>query len=292
MQHNHHEHHHHSHHHNSDAKHLLIAFFIILGFMVVEFLGGMIAGSLALLADAGHMLTDALALGIAYFAIKIANQPANSSHSFGYMRIEVISALLNALTLIGIVIWIIYEAILRFYAPKDIMTHTMMIIAVTGMMVNIFVLWFLHKRDTDQINIKGAILHVIGDLLGSVAAVIAAIVIQFTGWTYIDPILSIFVALLILKSAYSLLKSTLHILLEASPQDLNIDEVKAQLLEKIDNLQHISHIHIWSITSGKNIAVIHVKPKAYEHLPELCHQIEAYLEHEFHIVHTSVAIDW
>ena len=195
-----------------NERKILISFFIIFTFMIVEAVGGVISGSLALLADSGHMLTDAIALGLAYVAFRLGRRAADSQRTFGYARFEVIAGLVNALTLFGIVGFIVYEAIERFREPQPVLAGSMFVVAIIGMLVNLFVLWYLTRGDSEHVNVKGAILHVMGDLLGSVGAIVAAIVIWYTGWTPIDPILSVFVSLLILRSAWSLLKNTLHIL--------------------------------------------------------------------------------
>jgi len=208
-----HSHHHGHHDHDHDHDHtptvtsanerkVLLSFFLIFTFMVVEAVGGVLSGSLALLADAGHMLTDAAALALAYAAFRFGRRAADSKRTFGYLRFEVIAGFLNAVTLFGIVAWIVYEAWQRLSAPPVILAGPMMIVAVLGLLVNLVVLWIMTRGETDHVNVKGAILHVMGDLLGSVGAIVAAVVIYFTGWTPIDPILSVVVAVLILRSAW------------------------------------------------------------------------------------------
>ncbi len=259
-----HDHADHSHGHDHDHDHshvpevtqtnerkILISFFVIFGFMIIEAVGGWISGSLALLADAGHMLTDAVALGLAYAAFRFGRRAADRDRTFGYMRFEVIAGLMNALTLFGIVGFIVYEAIERFEAPQPVLAGPMMAVAVAGLLVNIFVLWYLTRGDTDHVNVKGAILHVMGDLLGSVGAIVAAIVIMYSGWTPIDPILSVLVSLLVLRSAWSLFKRTMHILLEGAPENASTVDVTAHLLKAVDGIEKISHVHVWMITSGR-----------------------------------------
>ena len=299
--------HNHNHPHNSHSDHnhapvpeattgnerkILISFFIIFSFMLVEAAGGIISGSLALLADAGHMMTDALALGLAYAAFRFGRRTADKSRTFGYMRFEVIAGLINSLTLFGIVGWIVYEAIVRFQSPQPVLAGPMFIVAIVGMLVNIFVLWYLTRDDTDHVNIKGAILHVMGDLLGSVAAIIAAIVIWYSGWTPIDPILSVLVSLLVLRSAWSLFKQTIHILLEGAPANANTTDITTHLLKSVQGIQKISHIHVWMITSGRAMATLHVQPEAGVDIKTLTEQIEHELKTKFDIEHPTVAIDW
>ena len=187
----------HDHDHDHDHSHaptvtgdnerkVLVSFFLIFSFMIVEAVGGVLSGSLALLADAGHMLTDAAALALAYFAFRFGRRAADARRTFGYARFEVVAGFVNAVTLFAIVVWIVYEAFRRFLAPVEILSGPMLTVAVAGLLVNVFVLWFLTRGDTEHVNIKGAALHVMGDLLGSVGAIAAALVIRYTGWTPID----------------------------------------------------------------------------------------------------------
>lgn len=276
----------------SNERKILISFFIIFGFMIVEAVGGWMSGSLALIADAGHMLTDAVAMGLAYAAFRFGRRAADRERTFGYMRFEVIAGLMNALTLFGIVGFIVYEAIERFQAPQPVLAGPMMAVAVAGLLVNIFVLWYLTRGDTEHVNVKGAILHVMGDLLGSVGAIVAAIVIMYSGWTPIDPILSVLVSLLVLRSAWSLFKRTMHILLEGAPENANTVEVTAHLLKTVDGIEKVSHVHVWMITSGRSMATLHVQPKAGVDVPALTKRVEQELKDKFKIEHPTVAIDW
>ena len=221
-----HSHHDHDHDHShvptvtsTNERKVLISFVLIFTFMIVETVGGVLSGSLALLADAGHMLTDAAALALAYAAFRFGRRAADSKRTFGYLRFEVIAGFVNAVTLFAIVAWIGYEAWKRFFNPAPILAGPMMIVAVIGLLVNILVLWIMTRGDTDHVNVKGAILHVVGDLLGSIGAIVAAVVIMLTGWSPIDPILSVLVAVLILRSAWKLLAKSIHILLEGAPDD-------------------------------------------------------------------------
>ena len=275
-----------------NERKILISFFIIFGFMLVEAGGGILSGSLALLADAGHMLTDALALALAYAAFRLGRRPADSRRSFGYARFEVIAGLVNARTLFGIVGFILYEAMQRFWQPQPVLAGWMFAVALAGMLVNLFVLWFLTRGDTEHVNVKGAVLHVMGDLLGSVGAIVAAIVIWLTGWVPIDPILSVFVSLLILRSAWSLLKSTLHILLEGAPQGAEAERITAHLLANVPGLAGVSHVHVWQITSGRALATLRIRPAPGADLRALTTRTDEILRDEFGIEHPTVGIDW
>ncbi|KQY13098.1 zinc transporter ZitB [Rhizobium sp. Root73] len=276
---------------NNERK-ILIAFLIIFSYMFVEAVGGYLSGSLALLADAGHMLTDAVALGLAYIAFRLGRRVADAQRTFGYARFEVIAGLVNALTLFGIVGWILYEAIARFRDPQPVLAGSMFVVALVGLLVNIFVLWFLTRGDSEHVNVKGAVLHVMGDLLGSVGAIVAAMVIWYTGWTPIDPILSVFVSMLILRSAWSLCKSTLHILLEGAPANAGSAELSEHLRTSVPGVQSVSHIHVWSLTSGRVLATLQVQPVKGGDVRSLVKQVEHELKARFNIEHPTIGIDW
>jgi len=211
---------------NKSQQRLLLAALLTGTFMIAEVVGGLISGSLALLADAGHMLTDFIALMLAYAGFAISRRPANWKYTFGYQRFQTLSAFLNGLTLIGVAVWIVIEAIERIQNPGEVLAGTMLLVAVAGLIVNVLVLWILtrkgghhhtghtheHNHKSENLNMRGAVLHVMGDLLGSVAAIGAALLIMKTGFTPIDPILSVLVALLILRSAFMLVKESAHVL--------------------------------------------------------------------------------
>lgn len=296
--HGHHGHNHHDHHAHSvgegagNERKVLLGFLITFSFMLVEAIGGYISGSLALIADAGHMLTDAVALGLAWLAFRVGRRTADRKRTYGYMRLEVIAGFVNALTLLGIVVWIGFEAIERFRQPPEILAGTMLVVAVIGLLVNLLVFWILTRGDKEHVNIRGAILHVMGDLLGSVGAIVAAVVIYLTGWTPIDPILSVFVSLLILRSAWALLKNSLHILLEGAPEHAQPDDIERGLLEKVQGLKAVHHIHVWSITSGKVLATMEIQPAKGMDLPVLVESVKGVLREQFGIDHATVAIDW
>ena len=275
-----------------NERKVLIAFLITFTFMIVEVIGGLMSGSLALIADAGHMLTDAGALALSYAAFRFGRRAADERRTFGYLRFEVIAGLINAMALFAILIWIAIEAFERFRNPGEVLAGPMFIVATIGLLVNIAVFWILTRGDSDHVNIKGAVLHVLGDLLGSVAAITAAIVIYYTGWTPIDPILSIFVCLLILRSAWALLRNSMHILLEGAPENATPEEIEQHLLKTIPNLAGVRHVHVWMITSGKALATLHVRPKEGGDPRLLVEHVEAELVKKFDIEHATVAIDW
>jgi cobalt-zinc-cadmium efflux system protein len=244
-------------HAGTDQKRVLIAACLTGGFMVAEAVGGWLTGSLALLADAGHMLTDSVALALAWYAFHLGGKPATGRHTYGFSRVKTLVAYTNGLAIFVVAVWICYEAWQRFQAPPLILGGPMLVVAVLGLLVNIAGFLVLHGGDRESLNMRGAILHVLGDLLGSVAAIAAAVVILFTGWTPIDPILSVLVAVLILSSAWRLMREAAHVLLEGTPPSLDRDDVAADLVENIPGVREVHHMHVWSLDGTSNVATLH-----------------------------------
>lgn len=258
--------------------------------MLAEVVGGLISGSLALLADAGHMLTDFAALAMAWGAFTLARRPANWKHTFGFDRFSILVAFVNGLTLFAIAIWILLEAAQRFYAPGEILAGPMLYVAIAGLFVNILVFWILMGADQDNLNIRGAVLHVVGDLLGSLAAVVAALIIMKTGWMPIDPLLSVLVALLILKSAWALIKDSAHILLEGAPAGIDRRLIRDDLLAEVPGLIEVRHIHAWSITNDRPMMTLEAIAKPSASLETVSQAIKARLKSNFHIDHATVDV--
>lgn len=280
----------HDHHHSSNNEKVVrLSFFITFGFMVVEVIGGFMANSLALIADAGHMLTDASALALSWAGFYFGRKQINHQKTFGYARFEVLAALLNAIALFAITIWIAAEAYQRFQNPEMVMALPMFIIALIGLFVNCLVFYILTRGDKEHLNIKSAALHVLGDLLGSVGAVGAAIVIYFTGWMPIDPILSIFVCLLILRGAWQILTNALHILMEGTPKGIDIEKIKKSL-EKLENITEVTHIHIWEITSGKPMATLNISVCGEKNIIKAISSVKKELAEKFQIEHSTVEV--
>ena len=217
--------------------------------MVVEFVGGIVSGSLALIADAGHMLTDAGALALSLFTALLARRPADLKRTYGYLRWEILAALVNGATLFGLSGWVIYEAITRIANPEPIRTEIFLTVAGAGLVLNLVSLRVLHRLQDHSLNVRGAYLHILGDALGSVAALAAAIIVWTTGWTLADPIVSILLSLLILFSAWRLLRESTDVLLEAVPRHLSLEEVRARMLE-VPGVQGVHDLHVWTVTSG------------------------------------------
>ncbi|MBA9025363.1 MULTISPECIES: cation diffusion facilitator family transporter [Bacillaceae] len=284
-----HDHGHH-HHHSANKKALLSSCLLISIFMVVEVIGGFITNSLALLSDAGHMLSDAAALGLSFAAIKLGERKATQSKSFGYKRFEIIAAALNGLTLIVISVVIFIEAIRRFQNPPEVQSVGMLTIAVIGLIVNIIAAWILMSGDKENLNVRSAFLHVIGDLLGSVGAIVAALIIYFFGWGIADPIASIIVAILIIISGWRVVKESFHILMEGTPAQVNVKEVKSALL-KIAHVKDVHDLHIWSITSGYMSLSCHIAIDKTVGHDTVLHEAQKLLHDQFSIEHSTLQVE-
>ena len=288
--------HDHSHNHTNGAnkKVLLISFIIITSYMIVEAIGGYLTNSLALLADAGHMLSDAISLGIALLAFTLGAKVANHSKTYGYKRFEIMAAVLNGLTLIIVALYIFYEAIGRFQNPPEVASTGMLVIGTIGLLVNILVAWMMMRGGDVEgnLNMRGAYLHVISDMLGSVGAIIAALLIIFFGWEWADPLASVIVAVLVLRSGYFVTKSGLHVLMEGTPEDVDMDDVVKTIKNK-KGIEGIHDLHVWSITSGLNALSCHAVVDERMSIAEserLLRQIEHDLEHQ-NIHHMTVQLE-
>jgi cobalt-zinc-cadmium efflux system protein len=285
-----HAHHHHNHGAPSSQKRLLLALLITGGFGIVEMVGGVMTGSLALISDAGHMFTDAAALLLALIANLIGQRPANAANSYGYARAEVIGALVNSLAMMALVVWIVVEAVSRLLDPHPVNGMGVMIIAVIGLIVNIISAWQL-SHDHDNLNSRAAMIHVLGDLLGSVAAITAGAVIYFTGWQAIDPILSVVVSLLILRSTWSLLRQATHVLMEGVPQHLNLEEIGNVLATEAGVVQ-VNDLHIWNISGGKVALSAHIVIEKPETWPLQLKHMNQLLKEQYGIQHITLQATW
>ncbi len=277
--------------HRADGGRLIAAFCVISIFMVVEVIGGVISGSLALLADAAHMMTDAFALALAASAHWMSVRPANNKLHFGYRRLQVLAAFVNGIALIALMSWIIYEAIRRSITPIEVSWAPMLVIAAFGLAANGIAFRLLHQAGEHNINIKGAMLHVASDLLGSIAAVIAAIVIWQTGWTRIDPILSIFVAVLIARSALKLLRETTHILLEGAPQHIDPEALASKLAAAAPGVEDIHSVKIWQLTPDQLRLTLHAKLRDGAAADEALRALKTRLEDDYGIHDSTIQIE-
>ncbi|MEX2629208.1 MAG: cation diffusion facilitator family transporter [Tistlia sp.] len=259
-------------------------------FMLVEAAGGVIAGSLALLADAGHMLTDFAALLLAWFAFRVARRPADWKRTYGFDRFSVLVAFVNGLSLFVIALLIVWEAVQRLQEPVPVLGGPMLVIAVAGLAVNLVVFRVLQGADRDNLNVRGAALHVLGDLLGSVAAIAAAVIILLTGWMLADPLLSVLVVLLILRSAWYVVRESGRILLEAAPRGFDTRAV-ARDLKTIEGVEDVHHLHAWSITEKRRMMTLHARIAPAFAAGALTAAIKARLQERFGIVHATVEIE-
>ena len=250
--------HHHDHTHGANKKALTVSLILIGIFMLVEVIGGVLTNSLALLSDAGHMLSDAISLLVALMAFKIGERTADTERTFGYKRFEILAAMFNGATLIVIAIAIFIGAIGRFINPPEIASTGMLVIAVIGLLVNLIVAKILTSGDThDNLNMRGAFLHVLGDLFGSVAAIVAALSIMFFGWGFMDPLASVIVAILITVSGWRVLRQSLHVLMEGVPEGINLDKL-TKTMNEVEGVEGVHHVHVWTITSGFNAMSGHI----------------------------------
>ena len=276
----------------SNIKRVQIALALTGTFMLVEVAGGILSGSLALLADAGHMLTDTMALALSAIAFRVSSRPADEKRSYGYQRFQILAAFVNGLSLLVIVGWILFEAVQRILSPSMVMGQTMLIVAAAGLVINIIVFFVLHGGDQENLNMRGAALHVLGDLLGSVAAITAALVILYTGWMPIDPILSIGVALLIFRSAWHLVKRSGHILLEGAPEWLNVDEMQSKIIASNPDVKEIHHVHVWGLTPQHPMLTMHVAFKEIQaDTTATIKSIKELLKKEYGINHSTIEVE-
>ena len=275
-----------------NLKRVMIALVLTGTFMVVEVVGGIISGSLALLADAGHMLTDTMALALAAMAFHVSKRPPDGKLTFGYQRFQVLAAFVNGLSLLAIVGWILFEAVSRFIQPRDVLGETMLLVAVAGLIVNLISFAVLHTGDQENLNIRGAALHVAGDLLGSIAAIVAALVIIYTGWFMIDPILSIAVAGLILKSAWALVKRSAHILLEGAPEWLDVAAMQDRIVAGVAGVGEIHHVHIWGLTPQELMLTMHMTmTDEVQNQSDVIRNTKKFLREEYGIGHSTIEVE-
>lgn len=274
-----------------NRRRVFIALCLTGGFMVVEAIGGVLSGSLALVADAAHMLIDTLALFLTWFAFGLRRRPADHERTYGYHRFPILAAYTNGIGMVFIVAWILFEAIHRLREPVEILAGPMLVVAVLGLMVNVAAAAVLFGADRGNLNIRGALLHVIGDLLGSVAAIAGAIVIMTTGWTAIDPLLSFLVAAIILRSTWFLIRDSGHVLLEGTPPHLDVREIGADLVEHLDEIDDVHHVHAWSIAQDWSLLTLHARIREGVHADSAINAIHRRLAERFDVTHSTVQIE-
>jgi len=284
-------------HHAGDAQHrhttegrsphiLAWSVGLTLVFAAVEVGAGFWANSLALISDAGHMVTDASALGLALMAQFLAKRPPSANHSFGFGRAEALAAFVNGLVMLAVIGWISVEAVGRLRAPEPVAGAAVFVVALIGLAVNLTVAWLL-SSDQKSLNTRAALVHVMGDLLGSVGALVAGLVIYFTGWLPIDPLLSIFVALLLLKSTVSLLREAYHFLMQGVPVQINYAQVGADLAA-VDGVLSVHDLHVWEMSPGQPALIGHVEVRELQQWPEVLHRIKDMLLKKHGIDHITM----
>lgn len=276
----------HAAHHHGHHDHLTGALWFTLGFAFVEAVAGWWSGSLALISDAGHMLTDSTALGLAALAAWLARRPPSGRHTYGLVRLEVLAAVVNSLLMVALVLFIAKEALARFENPVAIQGGTVTAVALIGLLVNLGVAWQL-SRGEETLNTRAALMHVMGDLLGSVAALAAGLVIQLTGWTTIDPLLSLLVSGLILVSAWRLLSEAVHVLLEAVPAHISLEGVSEDLAA-IDGVASVHDLHIWTLSSGQIALSAHMAVRTLADWPPILCEARRRLNHNHGIGHVTL----
>jgi len=246
----------HAHHHAASTRALAWSLALTVVILIAESIGGWLSNSLALLADAGHVLTDAGALGLSLFVAWLARQPGSAAKTYGYLRWEILAALINGATLLVISVWIVIEAVMRFKHPEPVAGGLMLWVAVLGFGVNGVAVWLLHGVREGGLNLRGAYLHVLGDMLASGGTVVAALVIRTTGWFAADPIASLLTTLLIMTGAWRLVRESVDVLLESAPPHIALETVRARL-EQIDGVESIHDLHVWTVTSGMVAMSVH-----------------------------------
>ena len=268
---------------------LLIVLGLTTTYLVIEVVGGLLTNSLALLADAGHMLTDVLGLAMALFAIRFAQKPATPAKTYGFYRAEILAAVANGILLFGVAFYILYEAYQRFREPPAIESLPMLLVAVGGLIVNIIGAWLLMGGSGESLNVRGAFLEVVSDLLGSLGVIVAAIVIYFTGWWQADPLISVGIGLFILPRTWTLLKSALDVLLEATPSHINVQDLERAMLN-VPGVSSVHDLHVWTITSGFVAMSAHVEANGRP-AEEVLHDEQSLLRDRFEIEHATLQVE-
>jgi cobalt-zinc-cadmium efflux system protein len=285
----------HAHDHHADAvtgRPLKITLVLVLVIMVAEVIGGFISNSLALLSDAGHMLTDALAIALSLFAMNLTRRPATPKKTFGYHRAEILAAFANGAILILLSAYIFYEAVQRFTDTPEVKSPLMLVVAVIGLVANLIGMLLLKQGSHKSINVRAAFWHIIGDTLSSVGVIIAAVIIYFTGWTIADPILAILIGIVILWGAVRIVKESVDILLESVPKDIKVEAV-VDAVKQIEGVEDLHEVHIWTLTSGIYALSAHLKiaDLMVSESSDILGRVNEVLAHDFNISHTTLQME-
>jgi cobalt-zinc-cadmium efflux system protein len=272
-------------------RRLVWVFGLVVVFMVVEIVAGILTNSLALLSDAGHMATDALGLGMALAAIVAADRAGTEGRrTFGLYRLEILAALANAVLLFGVAVYVLYEAVQRLQEPPEILSGPMLVVAVLGLIVNVIGWWMLREGAEESINVEGAYLEVLADLIGSVGVILAALVIMFTGWPYADPLFGAAIGLFILPRAWRLGRQALRVLVQAAPDGIDLDEVKADLLT-IEGVTGVHDLHIWTLTSEMEVGSVHLMTPNNADTHTILDTATSLLRDEYGIAHATLQVE-
>lgn len=263
---------------------------LTFGYMLAEAAGGYWANSLALLSDAGHMLTDVVALALSLFAVRFASRPATPRKTYGFYRLEILAALANGVTLIVLSLLICVEAYERLRAPETVEGWTLIWISTGGLIVNVISAWMLSREHKENLNVRGAFLHVLGDLLGSVAAIGAGLLILLRGWTWADPAFSVIISLLIIVNAWRLVADSVNILLEGAPSHINAAAVQ-QAMRTVAGVREVHDLHIWTITSGRHAVTAHVIVNDIRESYRVLRELRALLAEQFGLSHSTIQIE-
>ena len=282
--------HDHSHPHTDETV-LGRAFALIAGFMIVEAVAGWLTNSLTLMADAGHMFIDAGALGLAWWAARASRRDEDHAHSYGYHRMQVLATFINGLTLAVLVLLIVVEAIGRLANPQPMVAVPALLVAATGLIVNLVAFRILHPKGRATANVRAAALHVLGDILGSVAAIVAAVVVLTTGWLYADPLLAAVIAAILGRGAFRVLKESSHILLEGVPEGIDLPEVKRALAADVPGVIEIHHVHAWALNAEKPLVTLHALVDERSDLQHITGRIKAVLLERFGVDHSTVQVE-
>lgn len=275
----------------SHKRRLVWVLGLVVVFMVAEVIGGILTGSLALLSDAGHMATDALGLAMALAAIVAADRAGRSTHrTFGLYRLEILAALANAVLLFGVAGYVLWEAYRRIQDPPEILSGPMLIVAVAGLMVNLVGWWMLREGAEESINVEGAYLEVVADLIGSLGVIAAALIVRFTGWVYADPLFGAAIGLFILPRAWRLGGRAVRILVQAAPENLDLAEVRSRLLA-LPEVTDVHDLHVWTLTSGMPVASVHLMTPDAADSHAVLDRARHLLEHEYDIAHATLQVE-
>ena len=275
---------------NSNKKNLFLALLLTLSFMAAEIVGGIVTGSLALIADAAHMMTDAGGLAFALIAMQYAERPATPQRTYGYVRLEVLAALANAVILILVAVYVLWEAYKRFSAPPEILSTPMLAVAAIGLCVNLISMRLLAGGSEDSLNMKGAYYEVLGDMLGSIGVIAAALIVMFTGWTLADPIIGAGIGLFIIPRTWSLLKQAVAILMEGTPPEIDVTLIEKRILT-IPGVAKIHDLHVWTLTSGLDAMSAHFDVDDNADGQAILLQAREILSSEFKLTHTTIQLD-